>query len=356
MKKRIAWLLCFGLLLSLWGCAQQSATPTKSGEESDPASVQIGLCLPNQTDARWIAAGQTLTQNLKDLGFQVILEDAGDDVLYQAEQVTALLGKPIKALIICPVDSYGLVEALQHAAVPVIAYDRLLMSTDAVGSFVGYDYTAAGVAVANEIITARQLDTAKAENRSYTLELFMDAPENHNALLFYRGVMQQLQGYLDSGVLSVPSGRVLFEDCCLAEATRNSAADRLSQYLSASEAQVRPDILLCGQDAFALGCGDALTAANCPIEQWPVITGLDYSEEGLDKINTDLQFLSSDYDTQAMASTCVEVVEAALTGAPFGEVVCENGAKSVPAILLAPDLTIGTAPEPIPDATESTAP
>lgn len=354
MKKRIVWLLCISLLLFACGCSEQSPAPTESGEEPDPSSAQIGLCLPNQTDQRWIDAGQALTRKLENLGFQVLLEDAGDDVLYQAEQVTALFGKPIKSLIVCPVDSFGLTEALQHATVPVIAYDRLLMNTDAVCSFVGYDYAATGIAVAKEIISARQLESAKAENRSYTIELFMDAAENHNAVLFYRGVMQQLQGYIDSGVLTVPSGRVLFEDCCLPEATGTGAADRLNRYLTDNGSQTWPDILLCGQNSIALGCVDALTAAGCPAEQWPVITGLDGSEESLDKVAAGQQFLTTNYNAQTLASACVQAVEAALTGTPFGDVVYENGLTTVPAHLFAPELTVGTAPVYVPDPTEST--
>ncbi len=355
MKKLIAWLLCVGLLLLACGCSQQkSPATTDSWVETDPPGPQIGLCLPNQTDERWLAAAQALTENLETLGFEVILEDAENDVLYQAEQVSALLGKPIQALIVCPVDSIGLTEVLQHVPVPVIAYDRPLMNTDAVSSFVGYDYTAAGIAVAKEIISARQLESAKAENRSYTLELFMDTPENHNALLFYQGVIQQLQSYLDSGVLTVPSGRVLFEDCCLPEATQENAAARLSRYLTDHYPEQWPDILLCGQDSIALGCNDALTAAGCPAEQWPVITGLDGSKDGLDKVAAGQQFLTTNYNAQTLASACVQAVEAALSETPFGDVIYENGLTTVPARLLAPELTVGTAPVYVPDPTEST--
>lgn len=352
MKKQIAWLLCVSLLLFMCGCSQQeSLATTESWVETDPPATQIGLCLPNQTDKRWLAAAQALTENLKMLGFEVLLEDAGDDVLHQAEQITALLGKPVDALIVCPVDSIGLTEVLQHATVPVIAYDRLLINTDAVSSYVGYDYAAAGMAVANEIITTRQLESAKAESRSYTIELFMDTPENHNAFLFYEGAMQLLQGYIDSSVLTVPSGRVLFEDCCLPEATKESALSRLSRYLTSGQ---WPDILLCGQDNIALGCADALTAANCPAEQWPLITGLDGLEESLAQINAGQQFLTTSLDPHMMAFTCVQAVKAALSGVPFGEVVCENGAKAIPAVLLPLELTVGTAPEHVPDTTENT--
>lgn len=354
MKKQIALLLCVGLLLFACGCSQQKSATTESWAETDPPDPQIGLCLPNQTDERWLAAAQALTDNLETLGFEVILEDAENDVLHQAEQVSALLGKPIQALIVCPVDSIGLTEVLQHVPVPVIAYDRPLMNTDSVCSFVGYDYAAAGIAVAKEIISARQLESAKAENRSYTLELFMDTPESHNALLFYQGVMQQLQSYIDSGVLTVPSGRLLFEDCCLPEADKKNAATRLGQLLTDHYPEQWPDILLCGQDSIALGCSDALTAAGCPAEQWPVITGLDGWEDGLDKVAAGQQFLTSNYNAQTLASACVQAVEAALTGNPFGDVVYENGLTTVPTRLFAPELTVGTAPVYVPDPTEST--
>ncbi len=349
MKKWIAGLLCL-CLLPLWGCGAKEAPPTTTAvtttaettlettvETTAAPVLTVGISLPNQTQEHWITEGERLNRELKALGYEVDLENAQDDALAQAEQVEVMLEK-VDCLIIAAVDSISLTQVLIPAKIPVIAYDRLIMNTDKVSGFVGYDSFNLGADVVQRIVDEKALDTAKEENRSYTVEFFMGDFQNHNDVLFYQGIMQALEPYLQSGVLTCPSGRTAFEDNCVAGYDGAVAGQMLEEILDKHYKKAYPQILVTAHDEIAVGCIQMLTEKGCPEEDWPLITGQQVTEEGIEQLINGNLFLSVHYDTGALARACAEMTHQVLQGEPAGATQWHNGEADIPAELHIPVL------------------
>ena len=344
MKKWLAALLCITLFASLCGCNRQpvETVPTETTVETTAApTFPVGLCLPNQTEQRWIAEGNALKTALEAKNCEVKLENAENNVQLQAEQIEKLLKEKVECLIVAAVDSASLSQSLAQAktaGIPVIVYDRLLLNTDAVTGYVGFDYKELGITVAQEIISAKGLETAKAEKRSYSIEFLMDTYQNHSNVLFFQGLMQELKTYLDTGVLVCKSGRVNFEDVCVKNADLATAKSLCEEILKEHYKETQPAILVTGNDILADGWVETLKAQKCPAESWPLIAGQNATEAEVTRIVAAEQLLTVYFDRTALAQACANAVEAVLAGKPVDTKKVENGATQVPAKLLQPDL------------------
>lgn len=348
MKKIIALLAALVLLAALTACAApgQASDPNmgSGGKPSGGSGAEktVGICLPEQTSQRWEEDARELTAYLEQKGFRVLLENARQDAALQANQVAQMIALPVDCLVVAAVDSISLLQVLEqanNANIPVIAYDRLLMSTNAVSCYVGFDSRSAGRQLAQHIADAKQLQQAQQEAGSYTVEFFMGSPEDSNAALLYMGVMEVLQPYLDSGTLVCCSGRVAFEDTCIQGWSQDTARQDCLSYLMEYYMDAPPDILCAASDAVAQGCREALVQAEYTLEEsWPVLTGQGASLDAARSILSGQQSMTLFADSGQLTQLCVSAVEAALSGTvdSWAETVCHNGSVEVPATLCTP--------------------
>ena len=332
MKLKLLPLLA-ALLLLLCGCKQE-ATPPETIETTAPP-ITVGLCLPGR-GVDWKAQAQAITAALEAKDIVVRLEYGTEDVLLQQSQVQSLLYMPVDCLVVGAYDPLTLCDLLKDTDVPVLAYDRMLRFSEGVSGFVGADYFDAGQQIATAALAKYQLD------RPLTVELFMGQPQNPNALRFYEGVMSVLQPKLDSGELKILSGRTMFEDVCFTGNGLEAARDLCFDYLSMEYEDTFPDILICGSDALAEGCTQALKGmAFSPEDVWPVVTGLGYTEEGQLLLEEGQLIITAAVDTDALVATCVEWALALLEGSPLPEnEPVFNGVTDVPSALLKMQLII----------------
>lgn len=327
MKKIFALLL---VMLLLCGCEQapQQTQPTETKNNT------VGICLP---DFDWNDRAQALTQLLEAEGCQVLVEYAGGDVQRQREQVQTFVNMPVGCIVVAAVDGMRLAEPLQDARqenVPVIAFDRMLMYTEAVNGCVAADSYAAGQALGKYIAENEQLASAETP---VSVEFFMDTPENHSSLLLYQGVMAQLQPYFASGVLYCPSGRVSFEDVCIPDGTADAASDRLFDQLA--ETETAPQVICAASDALAAGCIDAMVSFGMdPEEEWPLVTGMGATQDALDYIDRGYQSVTLSVDTAAVTQQCTQWVCKVIAGEPLTGTLQDNGLVQVPCALQIPTL------------------
>ena len=259
-----------------------------------------------------------MKKQLESLGYSVDLQYAEDDVQMQVSQVENLIAKKVSCLVVAAIDSGALVNVLaqaKEANIPVIAYDRLLMDTDAVSYYATFDNKGVGTVIAKYIEDKKQLKTAKAEGRSYTMELFMGSPDDNNALFLYNGIMEVLKQYIDNGVLVVKSGRTSFQDTCILRWSQETAQQWCENYLSAFYAKDKLDIACTAFDGFAYGVRSALEGAGYTAENWPLITGQDAELMATKNIISGHQTMSIYKDTRLLASKAVTMVDAVLEGA-----------------------------------------
>ncbi len=347
--KRILLILLVALLLC--GCTAGPvettvATTTAPTVQTEPPTTVaegdlVGICLPDETVRRWVSEAADMETALTELGYRVEILYAGGDAAQQAQQMKTLIDQGAKCLIVAAVDPAELLaagEKATNAGIPVVAYDRLLTDTEAVSAFVGFDYAAIGREMGEYIVKTKQLDQAE-EGTVYTVELFMGSPEDHNALQMYLGLMEQLQPYLDSGVLTALSGRTAFEDCCIVGWDSREAGGRLARYLAEEYQKAPPDILCTATDGMAAGCIEALKALEKAPEAMPLITGTGGTlAEG--------QAVTFPVETRALAEPAAMIADQLISGLdltvtdPEG---CHNNAIFVPAYYVETELTKNTA-------------
>lgn len=364
MKRRITGII-LGVLLaatSIAGCSNSQTAATTAKEEkttektTDTATAaatevdktaggggKVGVAMPTQSSERWINDGANMKKQLEALGYEVDLQYAEDDVQMQVSQIENMIASGVKCLVIASIDSSALVnveEQAKNAGIPIIAYDRLLMDTDAVSYYATFDNKGVGTAIGEYIKEAKQLDKAKAEGKSYTIEFFMGSPDDNNALFLYNGLMEVLKPYLDDGTLVCESGRTSFEDTCILRWSQETAQQNCENYLTGFYSDKKLDICATAFDGFAYGCKSALEGAGYKVgEDWPLVTGQDAELMATKNIISGYQTMSIYKDTRLLAEKCVKMVQAVLEGAEPEINDTEqynNGKIIVPAYLCTP--------------------
>ena len=337
MKKLLALLMALVMVLALVACggsgnggnagsgnAGANAPADNGGDDAaEPAGDQvgagktIGIAMPTQSSERWINDGDNMKAQLEALGYEVQLQYAEDDPQTQVSQVENMVAQQVDCLVIAAIDGGPLVpveEQAKAAGIPVIAYDRLLMDTDAVKYYASFDNEGVGTAIAEYIKEAKDLEGAKAAGESYTIEFFMGSPDDNNAVLLHRGIMNVLQPYLDDGTLVCKTGRTSFDDTCILRWSQETAQQWCENYLSGFYADEDLDIACTAFDGFAYGVRSALESAGYTEANWPLITGQDAELMAVKNIISGKQTMSIYKDTRLLAEKCVNMVNAVLSG------------------------------------------
>lgn len=306
--------------------ATEEAAPAEdaAAEEAPAAEApaaggkKVAVAMPTQSSERWINDGANMKEQLEALGYEVDLQYAEDDVQAQVSQIENMIAGGANCLVIASVDSSALVNVeaqAKEAGIPIIAYDRLLMDTDAVSYYATFDNKGVGTAIGQYIEKEKDLPAAQAAGESYTIEFFMGSPDDNNAVMLHNGLMEVLQPYLDDGTLVCESGRTSFEDTCILRWSQETAQQNCENYLTGFYADKDLDICASAFDGFAYGCKAALEGAGYTAENWPMITGQDAELMAVKNIISGTQTMSIYKDTRLLAEKCVKMVQAVLEGA-----------------------------------------
>jgi putative multiple sugar transport system substrate-binding protein len=294
--------------------ASDDASDDTAADATSGEGMKIGVAMPTQSSERWINDGANMKEQLEALGYEVDLQYAEDDVQAQVSQIENMIASGVDCLVIAAVDSSALVNveaSAKDAGIPIIAYDRLLMDTDAVSYYATFDNKGVGTAIAQYV--EDKLDLANT-SETYTIEFFMGSPDDNNALFLYNGVMEVLQPYLDNGTLVCKSGRTSFDDTCILRWSQETAQQNCENYLTGFYADEDLDICLTAFDGFAYGCKAALEGAGYTEENWPIITGQDAELMAVKNIIAGKQTSTIYKDTRLLAEKCVSMVNAVLQG------------------------------------------
>ena len=338
MKKKVmkvVLLIVAILSLTLAGCGQ--GTSATGGEESD--GKKVGVAMPTQSSERWIRDGKNMKEKLEALGYKVDLQYAEDDIAAQTQQLETMIAQEVDCLVIAAIDSEALVNVLDQAkdaGIPVIAYDRLLMSTDAVSYYASFDNEGVGRKIGEYIEESAGLKDA---TEPQTIEFFMGSPDDNNAVLLHKGVMSVLDKYLDDGTLVCKSGRTSFEDTCILRWSQETAQQNCENFLTGFYADEDLDIACSAFDGFAYGIKAALEGAGYTEANWPIVTGQDAEVMAVKNIIAGTQTTSIFKDTGLLAEKCVTMVQAVLEGTEpeiNDEITYDNGVKVVPSYLCEP--------------------
>ena len=230
MKKKVLAAIMAAAMVALTACgaaaapaadaaapAADAAAPAAEAPADDAAPAadaaggkKVAVAMPTQSSERWMHDGANMKAQLEELGYTVDLQYAEDDVQAQVSQIENMIAAGANCLVIAAIDSDALVNVEQQAkdaGIPVIAYDRLLMNTDAVSYYATFDNKGVGTKIGEYIV--QHCGATKDDPK--TIELFMGSPDDNNAHMLYAGLMEQIQPLLDEGALVCKSGQLDFD-------------------------------------------------------------------------------------------------------------------------------------------------
>ncbi|MDO5136544.1 MAG: sugar ABC transporter substrate-binding protein [Eubacteriales bacterium] len=306
--------------------------------QAEESKGLIGVAMPTQDLQRWNQDGENMKKELEAKGYEVDLQYAGNDVGTQVSQIENMIANGDQLLVIASIEGDSLGTVLAQAKendIPVIAYDRLIMNTDAVSYYATFDNYLVGKTQGEYLVEALDLEN---QDGPFNIEFVTGDPGDNNVNFFFNGAMDVLKPYIDEGKLEVPSGQMTKDEVATANWATETAQARFENILSSYYADgTNLDAVLASNDSTALGVVNAL-AANYTGE-YPVITGQDCDIANMPSIIDGKQAMSVFKDTRTLASKVVEMVDAIMTGseAPVNDTeTYDNGTGVIPSYLCEP--------------------
>ncbi|KAB1438662.1 multiple monosaccharide ABC transporter substrate-binding protein [Candidatus Galacturonibacter soehngenii] len=317
---------------------KDEAQTTDTAKDTSSEGGLVGVAMPTKDLQRWNQDGENMKKLLEDAGYQVDLQYASNDVATQVSQIENMISNGCDLLVVASIDGNSLgtpLQAAKDAGIKVIAYDRLIMNSDAVSYYATFDNYMVGTKQGEYIVGALNLETAEGP---FNLEIFTGDPGDNNANFFYGGAMDVLNPYIESGKLVVKSGSKDFADVATANWSTETAQSRMEAILSSYYADGTDlDVVLCSNDSTALGVENALEANYTG--KWPVITGQDCDIANIKNMKAGKQSMSIFKDTRDLAAQVVKMVDAIMKGgeAPVNDTKSyDNGTGIIPSYLCEP--------------------
>ncbi|MFJ3668843.1 sugar ABC transporter substrate-binding protein [Streptomyces sp. NPDC090106] len=195
MRRAAVPVLVSALALTAAACGKAGDDDSDSGSSSDNKS--IGLLLPDSVTARYEQFDKPFFEaKVKELcdDCTVSYNNAGADAAKQAQQVSTMVTKGVKVIVISAQDSAAIKSSIQAAVdkgVKVIAYDRLAQGP--VSAYVSFDNVKVGELQGEALLTALG---DKATTKSKVVMINGDDADP-NAAQFKEGAHKALDGKVD---------------------------------------------------------------------------------------------------------------------------------------------------------------
>ena len=354
-KRISAALLSLSMALSLAACGDSSSTgasnDSKPAASTDSSSAKtVGIAMPTKSLERWNRDGEYLKAQFEDAGYKVELKYSDNDTDQQNNDIQSMIADGVDLLMIAAIDGSTLSQTLDDAKkanIPVIAYDRLIMNTDAVSYYVSFDNYTVGKLQGEFVRDQLKLDSAEGP---FNIEFTAGDPADNNAGFFFNGAYDALKSYIDEGKLVIPSGKKTFEQVATPSWSTDTALENMQNTLASyySDGTVL-DVALCSNDSTALGVAKAITSDYAGTNT-PIVTGQDGDIANLRNIVDGIQTMTVYKNVNDEAGATVAVSKAILSGetpdaglvsslgaeASYDTESYNNGVKNVPSYLLVP--------------------
>ncbi len=322
--------------------AAEAAPAEEAPAEEAPAAGGnlIGVSMPTQDLQRWNQDGANMKAQLEEAGYTVDLQYAANDIATQVSQIQNMIAGGVEVLVIASIDgsSLGTVMSEAKAAnIPVIAYDRLIMDSDAVSYYATFDNWDVGVKQGEYLRDALDLDNAEGP---FNIEFITGDPGDNNINFFFGGAMSVLQPYIDAGKLVTPSGQVEQAEVATVNWATDAAQARFETILGSFYADgTELHAVLASNDSTAQGVTNAL--ASSYTGTFPILTGQDCDIQSVKNMIAGTQSMSVFKDTRTLATETVKMVDAIVSGTEIAGLDTEtynNNVVTVPSFLCEPVL------------------
>lgn len=280
MRKKLAILLCFTLVIGLCGCG--------TGQKEGKKSIKIGVTLYDRYDtfiSQLMDSFISYTQereNETGVVINVEIYDAAGDQTTQNSQVESMLNNGCDVICVNLVDRTEptvIIDMAKRMNIPIIFFNRELVGED-LDRWDRLYY-----------IGAKASESGTMEGQ-LAVEYFEENPEadrNADGVIQYV-ILEGEAGHQDSIVRTEFSIQAItgagYEVEKLASSIANwnraQAQSKMLQMLKEYENEI--ELIVANNDDMALGAIDALNASELSQESWPVIVGVDGTAEGLEAV------------------------------------------------------------------------
>ena len=308
------------------------------------SAVKVGVAMPTKSLQRWNQDGSNMKKELEKAGYKVDLQYANNDIALQTQQIENMVTKGNQILVIASIDGSalkGVLDTAKKAGIQVIAYDRLIMNSDAVTYYATFDNYKVGTLQGDDLVDKLNLKNRSKSDPAY-IEFFTGSPDDNNINFFFGGAMDVLKPYLDSGVLVCRSGQTSKAQCATLNWSTEKAQARM-EALIASQGYgpngTKLDAVYSSNDSCANGITNALVGAGYTAANFPIITGQDCDKPSVKNMIAGTQAMSVFKDTRTLASQVVKMVDAIAKGTvpPNNDrQTYDNGTGVIPSFLCEP--------------------
>ncbi len=328
--------------------ATEATEANNGGEESSSGDKTVGIAMPTKSLERWNRDGEYLKDQFEAAGYKVDLKYSDNKTEQQNNDIQSMIADKVDLLLIAAIDGDTLSQTLadaKSANIPVIAYDRLIMNTDAVSYYVSFDNYTVGKLQGEYVRDALKLDS---EAGPFNIEFTAGDPADNNAGYFFNGAYEALEQYIKDGKLKVPSGKTTFEQVATPTWSTDTALANMQNTLASYYSDgTQLDVALCSNDSTALGVAQAISS-DYSGSNTPIVTGQDGDIANLQNIVDGKQSMTVYKNVSDEAGVTLDVAKAILSGqtpdgslslsaeAAYDTESYNNGVKVVPSYLLVP--------------------
>lgn len=300
--RRLLLILCLVLCTALSGC----------GEDSERKN-SVQLLFPNPESGIWKYVGETCAKLTREANYDVELHYCTDSNNQIAQLKEAVEKNPV-AIVIGAQDAEALAEPLalaKEAGIPVIAYDRLIMHTDAISYYASFENNSVGEFQARYVEEKLNL---KSGAGPFTIEFIAGDPADTNSTLFFNGAFNYLKPYIDKGQLIVPSGQTNFSSVATDGWKPDNAQRRMTEILRKYYSDGKSlNIVIAANDDLAealIRAEESVGYKGAPT----VLTGQDAGANGVANIKSGKQAMTIYKDPAVLCSKIVRMVKAVVEG------------------------------------------
>jgi D-xylose transport system substrate-binding protein len=195
---------CIGLLMItfmfflLYGCKPEIENVSVIDKEKVNDIIKIGFSMGTLQEERWQRDRDIFVARAKELGADVIVQNANNDNEEQMKQVKYLIEQGIDILVIVPHDaerSGEIVQMAKKAGIKVISYDRLVKNAKA-DLYISFDNVKVGELMAQALLK-------KVPAGNYII--LNGAETDNNSYMFRKGYVDTLESHVASGKIKIVS-------------------------------------------------------------------------------------------------------------------------------------------------------
>ena len=344
LKAALAVLLAAAIGFSASGC----------GMRKNDGKKTVGIAMPAKFLERWNRDGEYLKRRFEEAGYNVELRFSDNNINQQVNDIQVLIADDVDLLIISAIDGGAMFRTLEDAVIkniPVICYDRMIPNSEAVKCYVSFDNYTVGQLQAEFIIDELGVDDDNNDD-IYNIELVMGDTADTNASVFYKGSIDTLQPYIDSGKIAVPSGKTTFEQTATPGWETDKALKNMQNILASHYSGTKKlDAVLCTSDCLSIGVIQAIMS-DYSGDNHPVITGQDGDIAALKALVDGTLDMTVYKNVQHEADTTVIVASSILEGKMpdssimsrfptkciFDTETYDNGKEPIASFLLTPEV------------------